>query len=207
MFWMIDGFCLLLQQKLSDMKKVMMMMVTLMFCLTVGAQSAEKLYQEGKALYDAKDYTKAVPKLKAAAEKGHKKAQYRLGLCYDKGKGVAENNALAFQWYSKSAAQDYHKAQYQVGKCYKDGEGVAKDRKKAVEWFTKAAKQDNADAQYQLAKAYLKGKGVPADEAKAKSWLKKAVKNEKDGDNILKKIRADASDGDEDARKMLILLK
>ena len=207
MFWTIAGIYLLLQQKLSDMKKVMMLMLALLFCLTVGAQSAEKLYQEGKALYDMKDYTKAVPKLKAAAEKGHKKAQYRLGLCYDKGKGVTENDAQAFQWYSKSAAQDYHKALYQVGKCYKDGEGVAKDRKKAVAYFQKAAKQDNADAQYQLAKAYLKGKGVPADEAKAKSWLKKAVKNEKDGDKILKKIKADASDGDEDARKLLALLK
>ena len=128
------------------MKKVLMMMLALMLSMTAGAQTAEKLYQEGKALYDAKDYTKAVPKLKAAAEKGHKKAQYRLGLCYDKGKGVAENDALAFQWYSKSAAQGYHKAQYQVGKCYKDGEGVEKDRKKAVDFFTKAAKQENADA-------------------------------------------------------------
>lgn len=189
------------------MKKVLMMMLALMLSMTAGAQTAEKLYQEGKALYDAKDYTKAVPKLKAAAEKGHKKAQYRLGLCYDKGKGVAENDALAFQWYSKSAAQGYHKAQYQVGKCYKDGEGVEKDRKKAVDFFTKAAKQENADAQYQLAKAYLKGKGVPADEAKAKSWLKNAVKNEKDGDKILKKIKEDASAGDEDARKLLSLLK
>lgn len=189
------------------MKKLMMVMLVLLSSMTTIAQSADKLYKEGKAHYDAKDYSKAVPKLKAAAEKGHKKAQYRLGLCYDKGRGVTENDAQAFQWYSKSAAQGYHKAQYQLGKCYKDGEGVTKDRKKAVDYFSKAAKQDNADAQYQLAKAYLKGKGVAADEAQAKSWLKKAVKNEKDGDKILKKIKEDASEGDEDARKMLTLLK
>ena len=149
--------------------KTVMMILALMLSMTASAQNAEKLYQEGKALYDAKDYSKAVPKLKTAAERGHKKAQYRLGLCYDKGKGVTENDTQAFQWYSKSAAQGYAKAQYQLGKCYKDGEGVAKDRKKAVDWFTKAAKQDNADAQYQLAKAYLKGKGVAADETKARS--------------------------------------
>ena len=185
----------------------MMMMLALMFCMVASAQSADKLYKEGKELYDAKKYSEAVPKLKAAAEKGHKKAQYRLGLCYDKGKGVKEDDALAFQWYSKSAAQGYAKGQYQLGMCYKNGEGVKEDRKKAVELFTKAAKQENGDAQYQLGKAYLKGKGVAADEAKAKMWLKKAVKNEKDGDDILKKIKKDAAEGDKDAIKILDLLK
>ena len=72
-------------------------MLALLLCLTAGAQSAEKLYTEGKALYDAKNYTKAIEKLKVAAEKGHKKAQYRLGFCYDKGKGVKEDDAKAFQ--------------------------------------------------------------------------------------------------------------
>ena len=96
-------------------------MLALLLCLTAGAQSAEKLYTEGKALYDAKNYTKAIEKLKVAAEKGHKKAQYRLGFCYDKGKGVKEDDAKAFQWYSKSAAQGYAKAQYQLGQCYKNG--------------------------------------------------------------------------------------
>ena len=36
------------------------------------AQSADKLYDEGKKLYDAKKYAEAFPKLKPAAEKGHK---------------------------------------------------------------------------------------------------------------------------------------
>lgn len=188
------------------MRRVMLMLMAAVACLTAGAQSAEKLYTEGKALYDAKKYEAAVPKLRAAAEKGHRKAQYRLGRCYDKGYGVAENDEQAFQWYSKAAAQDHAKAQYQVGKCYKDGEGVEKDRKKAVEWFMKAAKQDNADAQYQLGKAYLKGKGIAADEKKARSWLKKAVGNAKGGDEVLAKIRKDVADGDEDAKAILTLI-
>ena len=182
-------------------------MLTLMFSLAIGAQSADKLYDEGKKLYDAKDYGKAIVKLKAAADKGHKKAQYRLGLCYDKGRGVKENDNLAFQWYSKSAAQGYAKAQYQLGKCYKDGEGTTKDRAKAIELFTKAANQDNADAQYQLGLCYLKGKGVPKNENKANSLFKKAVSNEKDGIEILADIRKKAAEGDEDDKKILILIK
>ena len=53
----------------------------------------------------------------------------------------------------------------------------------------------------------MKGKGVAADEKQARMWLKKAVNNEKDGDEILKKIRKDAAEGDEDAKQMLALLK
>lgn len=188
------------------MRYFIVLMFTLVVCMAASAQSAEKLYREGKEFYDAKKYTEAIPKLKAAAEKGHKKAQYRLGHCYDKGYGVAENDETAFLWYSKAAKQGYHKAQYEMGKAYKDGEGVAKDRKIAVEYFIKAAQQDNADAQYQLGKAYMKGKGITADQKKARTWLRRAVKNEKDGEEILAKIKKDAADGDEDAKNILQLI-
>ncbi|MCR4765255.1 MAG: sel1 repeat family protein [Bacteroidaceae bacterium] len=188
------------------MKKMIMAMLILLIGTTVWAQSADKLYEEGKTLYDAKKYEQAVEKLLAAAQKGHRKAQYRLGRCYDKGYGVEESDTKAFEWYSKSAAQGHAKAQYQVGKSYKNGEGVVQDRVKAVEYFVKAAKQENADAQFALGKAYLKGKGVEADESKAKSWLKKAIKNEKDGDKILEKLQKQVSSGDEDAIRIKKLL-
>ena len=92
--------------------------------LTAVAQSADKLYEEGKKFYDEKNYTAAFPKLKVAAEKGHKKAQYRLGRCYEKGHGTAKDEKLAFTWYEKSAKQGFAKAQFQLGQCYKEGEGV-----------------------------------------------------------------------------------
>ena len=183
--------------------KTLLTTFLLMLCTAVGAQPAEKLYDEGKALYDAKKYTQALPKLKAAAEKGHKKAQYRMGRCYDKGNGVKEDDKQAVAWYAKSAAQGYAKAQYQLGKCYKNGEGVAKDVKKAFEYFSLAAKQDNGDAQLALGKCYLKGRGVAVDKAKAKSYFLKAVKNEKDGKQIIQELRKDAADGDDDAKLIL----
>jgi TPR repeat protein len=181
-------------------------MLMALISLTASAQSADRLYEEGKKLYDAKNYTEAFPKLKAAAEKGHKKAQYRLGRCYEKGRGTSENEQLAFQWYEKSAKQGHAKAQFQLGQCYKDGEGVAKDRKKAFELFMQAAKQENADGEYAVGKAYFKGKGVAADKAQAKKWLLRAVRNDKDGDAILADLRKDAADGDEDAKAMLKLI-
>ncbi len=187
------------------MRKLILVLLT-MISMNALAQSAEKLYQDGKKLYDAKNYTAAFPKLKAAAEKGHKKAQYRLGRCYDKGYGTTENDQLAVQWYEKAAKQGNAKAQYQLGKCYKDGEGVQKDRKKAFQLFMQAAKQENADGEYAVAKAYFKGKGIASDKEQAKKWLKRAVNNEKGGDEVLADLRKDAADDDEEAKEMLALI-
>ncbi len=184
----------------------MMMLVAVVLSLSALAQNANRLYDEGKTLYDMKKYDAAFPRLKTAAEKGHKKAQYRLGRCYEKGHGTAADKDLAFQWYEKSANQGFAKAQFQLGQCYKNGDGVAKDRKRAFELFMKAAKQENADGEYAVGKAYFKGKGVATDKMLAGKWLRRAVRNEKGGDEVLADLHKNADDGDEDAKAMLSLI-
>ena len=152
------------------MKKVMTILLLAILCLAASAQSAEDLYKEGDALYEAKKYEQAIPRFRVAASKGYKKAQYKLG------------------------------------KCYKEGHGVEKDRKKATQLFLKAAQQGYAKAEYEMAKAYLKGKGIAADEKKARQWLKRALAHENKGPEILAKIRKNAAEGDEDAKRMLKLV-
>lgn len=181
------------------MTKSILFILMLLASIVARSQSADALYEEGKKLYDQKKYEQAFKKLLPAAQKGHKKAQYRVGRCYDKGNGVAEDNAKAFEWYSKSAKQNYHKAQYQMGRCYKKGKGVTKDKTKAFQYFSKAAKQGNAKAQFALGECYFKGKGVAQDKAKAKTLFLKAINDEKDGAEILKDLRDEAASGDEDA--------
>ena len=111
------------------------------------SENVDKVYKEGKALYEAKKYDAALPKLKIAAEKGKKGAQYRLARCYDKGHGVPENNALAVKWYQKAAAQGHAKAQYHLGKAYLLGKkGLAVDKKKAKTLLTKALKDEEDGA-------------------------------------------------------------
>ena len=95
--------------------KKLLMMLALMLSMTASAQNADELYEEG-----------------------HKKAQYRMGRCYDKGHGVEENNKEAFKWYSKSADQGYYKAEYQMARSYIKGKGVEPDEKKAKAWVKKA---------------------------------------------------------------------
>ncbi|MBQ2097335.1 MAG: sel1 repeat family protein, partial [Bacteroidales bacterium] len=144
---------------------------------------------------------------KLAAEQGHAKSQYQLGRAYDKGDGVKEDDALAFEWYSKAAQQGNAKAQYQLGRCYKKGEGCTKDANAAFQWFEKSAAQGNADAQLALGKCYLKGKGVAEDAAKAKDLFLQAVNNPDGGDKIYKDIKKEASEGDADAKKILNMVK
>ena len=155
------------------MKRLLTLLLTIVVSLTVTAQSADKLYEEGKKLYDDKNYAAAFPKLKTAAEKGHKKAQYRLARCYAKGHGVTENDAVAVQWYSKSAAQGYAKAQYRLGKCYLKGNGVAANQAKARELLSKAVKNGKKGGEIL---AELRKDAASGDE-EAKTILKLIKKN------------------------------
>ncbi len=45
-----------------------------------------------------KDYEEAVKWFRKAAEQGHAGAQYHLGICYYKGKGVARDFVEAYAW-------------------------------------------------------------------------------------------------------------
>ena len=85
--------------------RYLFVVIVMLFNASGFAQNADRLYEDGKKLYDAKKYTEAFPKLKAAAEKGHKKAQYRLGRCFDKGNGTEENDNLAFMQGEKLAVE------------------------------------------------------------------------------------------------------
>ena len=118
--------------------KTFILALMLTMGLGANAQNADKLYDEGKKLYDAEQYEQAVTKLQAAADKGHKKAQYRLGRCYDKGYGVKEDDKKAFELYQKAARQDYAKAMYQLGRCYLKGKGIAANSAEARKWIKRA---------------------------------------------------------------------
>jgi TPR repeat protein len=95
-------------------------------------------------------------------------AQYKLGLRYYKGEGVAKQPVeAAVKWYRKAADQGYVKAQDNLGLCYHLGEGVAKDAVEAAKWYRKAADQGYALAQVSLGNSYCDGNGVEKDYVEA----------------------------------------
>lgn len=108
--------------------------------------------------------------IQSAAESGDAAAQYRLGLMYEEGKGVRQDDASALRWYRKSAVQGNPDAQYRLGRMYEEGKGISRDYSFAIRWYRKAAGQGNSDAEYSLGMMYEKGQGVGQDNEQAARW-------------------------------------
>ena len=124
----------------------------------------------GVEAYRRGDYAAALREFRPLAEQGDASAQFFLGLMYDNGEGVPEDDRQAVYWYRKAAEQGNAGAQVNLGVMYANGEGVPEDGRQAVYWYRKAAEQGNADAQSLLGGAYALGKGVPEDLIRAYAW-------------------------------------
>ena len=81
------------------------------------------------------------------AEQGDAISQYNLGLMYDRGVGVPEDDVEAVRWHRLAAEQGYASAQYQLGYMYALGEGVPEDDVLAYMWVNLAAAEGNENAQ------------------------------------------------------------
>jgi len=117
------------------------------------------------------DNASDIPKLKALAENGEPSAQLALGLAYQNGRGMPQNDALAVGWYRKAAEAGNSEAQNDLGVMYMSGWGVNKDKQEAVRWYHIAAKQKNAHAMFNLGAAYYNGEGVGIDDIRAFAWF------------------------------------
>ena len=111
------------------------------------------------------------------AKQGHTIAQFNLGVMYDEGTGIPQDDIAAVKWYRKAAEQGYTKAQYNLGYMYAEGNGVAQDDVKAVKWFSKAAEKGHTKAQYNLGWMYdnIILRSVAQDDVKAVQWFSKAA--------------------------------
>lgn len=110
--------------------------------------------------------------LQYAAEGGDPVAQWKLGWMYAEGNGVAQNDLLAFDYFSRIAnahgkispsapeAQIVANAFVVLGRYYLTGipnSKITSDPERAREMFSYAASYfGNADVQYDLARLYLK---------------------------------------------------
>jgi hypothetical protein len=124
---------------------------------------------------DYPDYVEAAKWYRKAAEQGSGRAQAELGIMYDKGQGVMQNDNEAVQWYRKAADQGDIFGQYLLGNAYEYGTAVLKDTGEAVKWYRKAADGGNGFAQFTLGKMYEVGRGVPQDYVTAYMWYDLAI--------------------------------
>ncbi len=98
-------------------------------------------FDEGVAAYNRGDYATALREWRPLAEQGNAGAQNNLGVMYDMGQGVSQDDAEAVKWYRKAAEQGDAKAQNNLGNMYDKGKGVPQDYAEAVGWRRKAAEQ------------------------------------------------------------------
>ncbi len=86
-----------------------------------------------------------------AAKGDNKVALYKLGEFYELKDSILEDEAMAFEFYKKSADQGFIDAQYKLGYCYNNGIGVNINIDKAFDLYKIAAEGGNINAQKILA--------------------------------------------------------
>lgn len=138
--------------------------------LSVAAWTAEGDWNRARNAHERGDYADEIAIVRPLAEQGYAFAQFNLGVLYDQGKGLPQDNAQAMAWYQKAAEQGLSQAQINLGIMYEEGQGVAPDYVRAYFWYTLADVQ--GDGQAPQAKRELAEKMTPAQIADAERQAK-----------------------------------
>lgn len=129
-----------------------------------------------------------------AALEGYAGSQYRLGYCYETGRGEDQSFSIANEWYEKAAKQGHVDAQYKLGHSYRVGRGVPIDLAAALQWYKKAAENGDRDALHNIGWMYATGQGVRANADEAYRWFLEAAKRGETGAQF--EVARRLSDGD-----------
>ena len=147
------------------------------FQSTAWADTPEQQFQQGFEATERGDYQTAFKLWLPLAEQGNASTQFNLGVMYEDGRGVKQDDVEAVKWFRQAAEQGDAKAQFNLGLMYDEGRGVKQDYFEAVKWYRQAAEQGDAKAQFNLGVMYAKGQGVRQDKGQAKEWFGKACDN------------------------------
>jgi TPR repeat protein len=99
-------------------------------------------FEDGLAASQRGDFATALRLWRPLAEQGDPRAQFRLGLMYANGDGVAQNYSQAAIWYLRGAEQGDTRAQFFLGVMYDLGVGVLQDYVAAHMWLNLAASKE-----------------------------------------------------------------
>lgn len=81
-----------------------------------------------------------------AALRGDKVSQFNVGVIYERGIGVEQNQSMAAQWYQKAAEQGHVDAQYNIAIMYVSGRGVDQNTTAGMMWLASAAKHGDKES-------------------------------------------------------------
>jgi TPR repeat protein len=122
------------------------------------------------------DQLRAEAAVRKAAKAGNAEAQFRLGVMYGNGDGVAMDHDQAREWFQQAARQGHENALITLAWMYANGTGVEVDEDRARELYLEAARRGSAKAQYVVATMYRFAQyGVEKDVEAAVEWYLKAA--------------------------------
>ena len=136
-------------------------------------KAVEAGYAEAK---QSEERTAEIAKWWTPAQKENAEAQYNLGLCYASGNGITADDAVAREWFTKSANGGFAPAQVILCTWMIEGRGGPEDSVLGLSYCEKAAKQDYPEAYTKLGEYYYEGKVVSRDYTKAIKYLSYASK-------------------------------
>jgi len=116
-----------------------------------------------------------------AADMEYAPAEYRLGYCYESGRGTKQDYSIANNWYEKAGTQGYVDAQYKLAHSYRTGRGTKINLPLAILWYKKAASTGDTDALQNLGVMYAAGQGTAIDQQEAYHWFLEAAKGGEPG--------------------------
>ncbi len=133
-------------------------------------------YNKGVAAFQAGDYSAALKNWLPLAEAEDVEAQRNIGVMYQQGLGVPQNNVEAVKWYRRAAENGHPRAQQNLGVMYEDGTGVLQDHREAIAWYSASAEQGNIIAKLNLGVLYERGTpDVPRDVVRTHMWYNLAA--------------------------------
>jgi TPR repeat protein len=122
------------------------------------------------------DQLRAEAALRKAADAGNPEAQFRLGVMFGNGDGVALDHVQALHWFEQAARQGHENALITLAWMYANGTGVDVDEDRARELYLQAARAGSAKAQYVVATMYRFAQyGAEKDIEAAVNWYLKAA--------------------------------
>ena len=136
-----------------------------------------------------KDMRKAAVLWIEAVELGSIDALYSLGLAYDEGEGVEQNETKAAEFYTKAAMQGHVDSRYNLG-CI---EGKKGNHDRAVRHLLISAKVGDRDSVDNIREAFMRGHATKEQYAEALKGYQEALEemksHDRDGAKTLRKSR------------------
>ena len=138
-----------------------------------GNKEAQKYLQE-LVFNDSDDMPQFYQSNIKEAEKGNAFAQYNIGLIFQYGLGIEENQQKAFEWYSKAADQGNGMAQLNLANMYinETCECTPFNIEKVIQLYKQSASQNIAQAQFNLGQIYSSELFGYLDLDEANKWYK-----------------------------------